>query len=133
VSGSLTPAEWRALYRANEDGFWRLVRFEAEHEPDRLDYFAEVDRAEARRKSEERRRAVSLPPPRPGVLTFDDALERLENPRPAGRGRYTARCPVHEDRHASLILSMNEARPGEAVVHCFAGCDWRAIKDALKR
>lgn len=42
-----------------------------------------------------------------------------------------ARCPGHEDRTPSLkILS---AEKGDITVHCFAGCDWRDVKDVLRR
>jgi hypothetical protein len=119
---------------ARDERFWRLVRFEAEHEPERLDYYAELDRAEAYRKSQERkRRAAVLLPQAPGRLTLEQALDRLERVRPAGPGRWTALCPAHEDKNPSLLVSENEGRPGEPVVHCFAGCHWTAIKDALQR
>ncbi len=130
----IAPETMRQLYEANPDGFWRLVRFEAEHEPDRLDYYAELELAEEHRKAQSRKRRAALsPPPGPDILTLEDTLARPENVRPAGPGRWTARCPVHEDRHPSLIVSENEARPGEPVVHCFAGCHWADVKDALKR
>jgi hypothetical protein len=119
---------------ARDERFWRLVRFEGEHEPEWLDYYAELERAEEYRKSQERkRRAVLMPPPAPGRLMLEQALDRLEGVRPSGPSRWSARCPVHEDTNASLVVSENEARPGEAVAHCFAGCDWRAVKDALRR
>jgi hypothetical protein len=47
-------------------------------------------------------------------------LDRLERVRKSGRG-YTARCPSHEDRSASL--SIGEGNNGGIVVHCFAGCN----------
>ena len=42
----------------------------------------------------------------------------------------TARCPAHADREPSL--SIRDGVDGEPVFHCFAGCDWRDIKDALR-
>ena len=42
-----------------------------------------------------------------------------------------ARCPVHEDRTPSLKIL--DAENGDITVHCFAGCDWRDVKDALRR
>ncbi len=42
----------------------------------------------------------------------------------------TARCPAHDDREPSL--SIRGGLDGEPVFHCFAGCDWRDIKDALR-
>jgi hypothetical protein len=42
-----------------------------------------------------------------------------------------ARCPVHADSTPSLKISDCETRGID--VHCFAGCDWKAVKDELKR
>ncbi len=42
----------------------------------------------------------------------------------------TARCPAHDDREPSL--SIRDGDGGEPVFNCFAGCDWRDIKDALR-
>jgi len=42
----------------------------------------------------------------------------------------TARCPAHDDREPSL--SVREGADGEPVFTCFAGCDWRDIKDVLR-
>ena len=55
-------------------------------------------------------------------------LARLEGVRAAGRG-YSARCPAHKDRSASL--SVAEGRDGRALVKCFAGCEPLAIVHAL--
>jgi len=41
------------------------------------------------------------------------------------------RCPVHSDRTPSLKVS--DGRDGEVIFHCFAGCDWRGVKDALRQ
>lgn len=46
-------------------------------------------------------------------------LDRLERVRKSGKG-YTARCPAHADRSASL--SIGEGNNGGILVHCFAGC-----------
>ncbi len=42
----------------------------------------------------------------------------------------TARCPAHDDREPSL--SVRDGVDGEPVFNCFAGCDWRDIKDVLR-
>ncbi len=42
----------------------------------------------------------------------------------------TARCPAHDDREPSL--SIRDGVDGEPVFNCFARCDWRDIKDALR-
>ncbi len=42
----------------------------------------------------------------------------------------TARCPAHDDHEPSL--SILNGVDGEPVFNCFAGCDWRDIKDVLR-
>lgn len=51
--------------------------------------------------------------------SIDLVLGRLERVRKAGDG-YTARCPAHEDRTASL--SITSGNDGRILAHCFAGC-----------
>ena len=50
---------------------------------------------------------------------IDRLLPRLESVRQSGKG-YTAKCPAHSDRSASL--SVSEADGGKVLLHCFAGC-----------
>jgi hypothetical protein len=129
----IAPETMRQLWEANPDGFWRLVRFEAEHESDRLDYYAELERAEAQRKSQERKRRAVLLPTTSCRLTLDAALDRLEGVKLAGPARWRARCPAHgSERQRSLLVSESEARPGEPLFHCFAGCHWRVVMEALR-
>ena len=45
-----------------------------------------------------------------------------------GQG-WLCRCPAHKDVTPSLSLIDG---PSGLIVHCFAGCDWKAVKDALK-
>src|SRR5262245_63819317 len=48
------------------------------------------------------------------------------------QGRYgLCRCPTHADSTPSLKIS-DSARRG-IDVHCFAGCDWKDIKNELRR
>ncbi len=42
----------------------------------------------------------------------------------------TTKCPAHDDREPSL--SIRDGVDGEPVFNCFAGCDWRDIKDVLR-
>lgn len=56
-----------------------------------------------------------------------DLLNRLDNVRPSGDG-WTARCPAHADQHSSLSV---DCRDGRWLLKCHAGCDWRAIVEAL--
>lgn len=44
-----------------------------------------------------------------------------------------ARCPAHKDQDPSLKARDDPNKPDGVDLHCFAGCDWRAVKDALRR
>lgn len=55
-------------------------------------------------------------------------LARLEGVRHHGDG-WTARCPAHADRHASLTIA--EGDDGRVLICCFAGCHVSAIVGAL--
>jgi hypothetical protein len=58
-----------------------------------------------------------------------DLLSRLQGVRPAGTGRWTARCPAHADRSPSL--SVTEVESGKILVHCFAECPVEAVLAAV--
>ncbi len=48
------------------------------------------------------------------------------------RGGYgMAKCPTHADHTPSLKVSDGEN--GEIVIHCFGGCPWAGVRDALRR
>jgi putative DNA primase/helicase len=51
-----------------------------------------------------------------------------ESVRPAGAG-WSARCPAHSDRHASLSISIGDN--GAALMRCHAGCSIEAITAAM--
>jgi hypothetical protein len=57
-------------------------------------------------------------------------LAMLEGVRQCASG-YVARCPAHDDRTASL--SIREGEGGRVLLHCFAGCSFRAIHLVLER
>jgi len=58
-----------------------------------------------------------------------DALERCGcRCRPSGSG-WQAQCPAHEDRTPSL--SFREGSDGRVLLHCFSGCETRAVLRAL--
>jgi hypothetical protein len=61
-------------------------------------------------------------------MTVADILPRLQGVKKSGNG-WSARCPAHEDRAASL--SVAEGRDGRILLKCFAGCDCGAICNAL--
>jgi len=43
---------------------------------------------------------------------------------------YITCCPAHDDKSPSLIITPGISE--DFTVHCLAGCDWRAVKDAIK-
>lgn len=55
-------------------------------------------------------------------------LSKLPDARKSGHG-WSARCPAHEDRRASLSVSTGD--DGRVLLHCHAGCDPLAIVAAL--
>jgi hypothetical protein len=61
-------------------------------------------------------------------MTIDDFVNRLERVKQNGRG-WTACCPAHDDRKASL--SIGHADDGRILLKCFAGCAADAIVHAL--
>jgi putative DNA primase/helicase len=56
-------------------------------------------------------------------------LDRLEGAKPAGPGRWMARCPAHDDRSPSLSISTGDG--GRALIHCHAGCSVADVCRAL--
>jgi hypothetical protein len=57
-------------------------------------------------------------------------LARLVHARQAGEW-YQTRCPSHDDQRASL--SFKDGSRGDIIFRCHAGCDWRAVREALER
>lgn len=60
-------------------------------------------------------------------MTAAELAARLHASK-SGAG-WQARCPAHDDRDASL--SITGGNDGRVLLHCFAGCDFRAIVGAL--
>lgn len=56
-------------------------------------------------------------------------LSRLEGVRQFGPGKWTARCPGHDDRSPSL--GVRETDDGKVLVKCWAGCDVESIVAAV--
>src|SRR5206468_5753172 len=57
-------------------------------------------------------------------------LFRSAGVKPGPEGRWTARCPAHDDQHASLSVSRGD--DDRALVHCHAGCTTQSICKALR-
>ena len=55
-------------------------------------------------------------------------LSQLDTHKQVGNG-YTARCPAHDDKEASLSIS--EGTDGRVLMKCFAGCSAEKVVDAL--
>jgi hypothetical protein len=62
-------------------------------------------------------------------MGVDTLLSRLDGVRRTGPDRWIARCPAHDDRRASL--SIRETDDGRTLVHDFAGCEVRAVLQAV--
>jgi hypothetical protein len=60
---------------------------------------------------------------------LETILSQLQNVRRTGDHQWQARCPAHDDRHASLSVSRGE--DGRALLHCHAGCANLSILRAM--
>lgn len=58
-------------------------------------------------------------------MTIEEFMKRLEGVREDHPGQYSAKCPAHDDKTASLSVGIG--RDNRIVVHCHAGCDHRDI------
>ena len=61
-------------------------------------------------------------------MTLKDILGRLNGVKGSGT-QYTAKCPAHDDRHASL--SVGEGQDGRILLKCHAGCSTQSILAAM--
>ncbi|TWU28412.1 DUF3987 domain-containing protein [Bythopirellula polymerisocia] len=62
------------------------------------------------------------------MTPVERVLETLPDAKQGGKG-WSACCPAHEDRRASL--SINEGEDGRALIKCHAGCTVEEICDAM--
>jgi hypothetical protein len=62
------------------------------------------------------------------MTPLETLLDRLRDARKSGNG-WSARCPAHTDRRASLSIA--QGNDGTALVKCHAGCDTAAILAAV--
>ncbi len=53
-------------------------------------------------------------------MSLDTLLSSLDKVRQTGPGRWSAKCPSHDDKSPSL--SIRELEDGRILVHCFTGC-----------
>lgn len=61
-------------------------------------------------------------------MSADNLLAVVDGVRQSGHRRWSAKCPAHKDRTASL--SIRELDDGRVLVHCFAGCSLSDILSA---
>jgi hypothetical protein len=59
-------------------------------------------------------------------MTAEKLLSRLEGVIQRGEGRWSARCPAHNDKSPSLSIA---DAGGKVLLHCFTGC---AAEDVLE-
>lgn len=62
------------------------------------------------------------------MTSLEILLAKMTGAKQAGNG-WSACCPVHDDRHASLSIA--QGNDGTALVKCHAGCDTAAILAAV--
>ena len=62
-------------------------------------------------------------------MAIETLLSKLEKVKRTGQGRWTACCPSHADKNASL--SLRELDDGRILAHCFAGCGTDEVLGAL--
>lgn len=62
-------------------------------------------------------------------MSAQDLIDRLEFCRPAGNGKWIARCPSHPDKSPSL--SVMEKSDGRVLIHCHAGCGAIEVLEAV--
>lgn len=61
-------------------------------------------------------------------MSVEQILSKLQKVR--GKApRWMACCPAHDDGNPSLTI--REESSGTILIHCFAGCDYREVLDAI--
>ncbi len=62
------------------------------------------------------------------MIETRDFLNRFENVKPMGQGKYQATCPCHDDKQASLTITISSKK---ILLHCHAGCETANILNAI--
>ena len=60
-----------------------------------------------------------------------DIVKALDGRWEKNKGYGFVSCPCHTDKTPSLKIK--DGHDGDIIMHCFAGCDWKQIKDALRQ
>ena len=67
-----------------------------------------------------------------GSHPIEHVLDKLENVHSTSRYQYRAKCPVHQKANSSSrTLSIKEETDGHVLLHCFGGCDYVDVLDAI--
>ena len=61
-------------------------------------------------------------------MTLSEMLSRLQGVKGSG-SQYTAKCPAHDDRHASLSIGAGD--DGRILMKCHAGCSTQSVLAAM--
>ncbi len=61
-------------------------------------------------------------------MSLDNVLPLLKDVK-GSNGQYSARCPAHDDRKASLCIS--QGKEGRVLIKCQAGCSTEHVVKAL--
>lgn len=61
-------------------------------------------------------------------MTLQELVSHFEGARPLNDASYQCKCPVHNDKKASLTISEQK---GKLLLHCHAGCETRDILEEV--
>jgi len=64
----------------------------------------------------------------PNLADPDIVLTKLQGVKRAGKDKWRAKCPAHDDRVASLSVAVADDK---ILIHCHAGCSTEAVVEAL--
>ena len=66
------------------------------------------------------------------IQPISNLLDRLEYVKQSKPDHWRAKCPVHQgEKSKSRSLSIVETESGSALIHCFAGCAYDSVLDAI--
>jgi len=61
-------------------------------------------------------------------MEITELLSKLEGVKPAGQGKWKARCPAHDDKDPSLSIAIDKEK---ILLHCFTGCPTASVLKAI--
>ena len=63
------------------------------------------------------------------TANIDLLLSRLDGVKQTAPNKWLAKCPAHDDRHASFGVKLTDE--GAILLNCFAGCDTGVVLEAI--